>query len=360
MNISRISLEHYRNIALARLEFDVNRPTFLLGSNGQGKSNLLEALSLLTAVRSFRTHELGPLIMNRKRQARVIYEVHPERDSVPVQVELQLSSRTRNVRLDETPVERMADFVGQFPSVVFASDDTQLIKLSPQARRRFFDLLFSVLDREYLRGLQAYHRTLKERNHSLKSGMDRTVVVAFDRILAKWGFFLMTRRREWMQRFAPCFERNYATLADSEAGEVSYRPSLELDSEERYLERLASGFERDRVTGSTQIGPHRDDYSFEVQEFDAKTHGSDGQQRSVALALKLAQIEIIETVLARKPVILLDDILGELDDARKERFWSIFARGCQVFASGTSLPRHPSDLDWQVMHVEAGTFALRD
>lgn len=358
MKISQLSLQHYRNIELARLEFDVNRPTFFLGANGQGKSNLLEALSLLTAVRSFRTHELAPLIMYRRKQARLIYEMNTGADA-PVNVELQLSARTRKVLLDDTPVDRMADFVGQFPSVVFASDDTQLIKLSPQARRRFFDLLLSVLDRGYLRGLQAYHRGLKERNHSLKSGMDRNVVAAYDRLLAKWGVFLIQKRHEWMQRFCPCFMRNYAMIADVEAGSVSYKPSLELDSEALYLERLASGLERDRLLGSTQIGPHRDDYAFAVQDFGAKSHGSDGQQRSVVLALKLAQIDLIEQTLKVKPVVLLDDILGELDEERKARFWGIFDHGCQVFASGTSLPGRQQDLDWQVMEVQAGSIQLR-
>ena len=355
MKISRISLQHYRNIELARLEFDPDRPTFFVGSNGQGKSNLLEALGLLTAVRSFRTHELSPLVQHQQKQARVLYEI-VQSDGDNTSVELQLASRKRTVLVDEMPVVRMADFVGLFPSVVFAADDTQLIKLSPQARRRFFDLLFSVVDGKYLEALQAYHRGLKERNNALKGKMDRAVISAYDKLLARWGLFLIGRRQEWIAQFSPLFESNYTKISDSEVGKIQLRTSLEVDSEEAYLEKLKKTFERDSILGSTNSGPHRDDYLFEVHELGAKTHGSDGQQRSVVLALKLAQIELIEKVLKRKPIVLLDDILGELDDDRKARFWNVFDHGCQVFASGTSLPNNRPGMKWQIFEVNAGKF----
>ena len=355
MRISRISLQHYRNIELARLEFDPARPSFFVGANGQGKSNMLEALGLITAVRSFRTSELGPLVQNRRRLARVLFQVD-QPDGSETSVELQISSRTRKILVDDIVVNRMSDFVGQFPSVVFAADDTQLIKLSPQARRRFFDLLLSIIDHAYLEGLQQYHRGLKERNNALKNKMDRAVITAYDRLLAKWGLFVIQKRRSWVKLFSPMFEGNYQKISECESGSILYKTALEVESEGEYLKKLESTYERDQILGSTQSGPHRDDYQFIVKQMGAKTHGSDGQQRSVVLAMKLAQIEVIEAVLKRKPIVLLDDILGELDDQRKQRFWSVFDHGCQVFASGTSLPNRQQHVQWKVFEVENGAF----
>jgi DNA replication and repair protein RecF len=356
MQLVGVSLEHYRNIALARLEFDPARPTFFVGGNGQGKSNLLEALGLITAVRSFRTHELAPLIQRKQKAARVLFQTQAPDRSDETHIELQLTARSRTILVDDQPVERMADFVGCYPSVVFAADDTQLIKSGPQLRRRFFDLLFSVLDREYLVSLQAYHRALKERNQALAQEMDRQVILAYDRLLAGRGSGIVRRRQVWMERYNQFFQQAYANIAGDETAELSYKGSLDAADEACFAERLAATYERDRALGATSFGPHREDYAFAVTELGARSFGSDGQQRSVVLALKLAQIEIIEQVLGRKPVVLLDDILGELDDGRKSRFWRIFDHGCQVFASGTSLPKGSSALQWKAFEVEGGSF----
>ena len=212
------------------------------------------------------------------------------------------------------------------------------------------------MDSEYLNGLQTYHRGLKERNNALKGKMNRAVVSAYDKILAKWGFFLIERRKHWISAFTPLFEKNYHKIAQDEGGSIQHRAALEVDGMEAYLQKLAANFDRDSLLGSTNIGPHRDDYLFGVQQLGAKTHGSDGQQRSVALALKLAQIELIELTLHRKPIVLLDDILGELDHERKVRFWNIFDHGCQVFASGTSLPGREHGQNWNVFTVKDGNF----
>jgi DNA replication and repair protein RecF len=361
MHLVGISLEHYRNITLARLEFDPTRPTFFVGSNGQGKSNLLEALGLITAVRSFRTHELTPLIQRRQKLARVLFRVMAEGGEDEVQIELQLAARSRTIQVDDQPVERMADFVGCYPSVVFAADDTQLIKSGPQLRRRFFDLLFSVLDRDYLVILQGYHRALKERNQALAQRMDRQVILAYDRLLAGRGSKIVRKRMSWMDRYSQVFQQAYASISGDEGAGLSYKGAAEAADEAHFLDRLAATCDRDRVLGATSFGPHRDDYAFAVTELGARSFGSDGQQRSFVLALKLAQLEITEQVLGRKPLVLLDDILGELDDGRKSRFWKIFDHGCQVFASGTSLPTRSGDLRWKAFEVEAGSFrALQD
>lgn len=357
MKVTGISLQHYRNIELARLQFDPARPTFFVGANGQGKSNLLEALGMVTAIRSFRTHELAPLIQRKRRSASLFYQLLDEQEQES-EVEISISARKRSIKLDGTGVSRMVDYVGLFPSVVFSADDTQLIKSGPQVRRRFFDLLLSVVDSDYLISLQSYHRALKERNNALKVKMNRSVVMAYDRVIARHGLMIISRRNDWSANFTPLFEENYRKIvAGEETGEIIYLPSIEVDTEEAFVEKLESTYERDSVLGSTTSGPHRDDFQFKVSGMGAKTHGSEGQQRSVVLALKLAQIEFIKRIVRRKPIVLLDDILGELDEDRKERFWQVFNHQCQVFASGTSIPRVELNRKWNVYSVENGGFS---
>ena len=356
MKVTHLSLEHFRNIELARLQFDPERPTFFVGNNGQGKSNLLEALGLVTAIRSFRTHELAPLIQKKKRGARVLYKLLDERDE-ETEIELKLSSRKRSILVDGTEIKRLSDYVGLFPSVVFSADDNQLIKSGPQGRRRFFDLLYSVIDHEYLESLQSYHRVLKERNMALKSKMERPLVTVYDKMLARHGSAIMAKRSYWSERFSGLFRTAYEQIAtEDETGSFVYKPALEVGSEEGFLEKLTNHYTRDSVLGTTSTGPHRDDFQFEVHELGARTHGSDGQQRSLVLALKLAQIEFIEQKTQRKPILLLDDILGELDDERKERFWAVFDHQCQIFGSGTAVPTVTFRQKWKVFSVDRGIF----
>lgn len=356
MKVLEISLQHFRNIELTRLKFDPERPVFFVGDNGQGKSNLLEALGLVTAIRSFRTHELAPLIQSKKRSSRLFYQLLDDQNR-ETDVELKLSQRKRSIILDGTEVKKLSDYVGLFPSVVFSADDTQLIKSGPQVRRRFFDLLYSVVDPEYLIALQSYHRGLKERNNALKRKMDRSVVTVYDRLIARYGTVIMNKRTHWSSQFVVLFESNYRKIApEEETGNLLYQPAVDLDTEAAFLEKLTDSYQRDCVLGSTTIGPHRDDFQFTVSDLGAKTHGSDGQQRSLVLALKLAQIEFIEETTRRKPILLLDDILGELDKERKERFWQVFDHECQVFGSGTSIPEIVSKEKWNIFAVDHGNF----
>lgn len=360
MKITGFSLQNYRNIELARFEFDLDRPTFLVGSNGQGKSNLLESLGLITAIRSFRTYEFAPLIQTQKRSAQLFFNLIDDQFQ-ETEVEIHLSSRKRSILLDGNEIKRLSEYVGLFPSVVFSAEDTQFIKSGPQLRRRFFDLLFSVVDQDYLVSLQAYHRALKERNNALKSKMDQSVVKAYDRLMAVHGTVLVDKRRNWLNQFLPLFSESYLKIAtDEEIGGISYKISLDVETIEAFSDKLESNYLRDSILGSSSVGPHRDDFIFSVKGFPAKSHGSDGQQRCSVLALKLAQIEFIKKVLNRKPIVLLDDILGELDPERKKRFWQAFDDDCQVFASGTSIPSEDLIGQWNVYSVENGNFSHVD
>jgi DNA replication and repair protein RecF len=356
VKILTVSLQDYRNIELARLDLDGSRAVFFYGANGQGKSNMLEALHLISSVRSFRSFSYPPLIRKGQKLARLIYRVEdPEGETS--EVEMQISSQSRLLTVDGVPIRSLQDYLGRFPSVVFSNDDVQLIKTSPQYRRRYFDLVFSMVDPSYLKVLQAYHKALKERNSALKSRMSRSVVAAYDGLVAQHGVQVIQFRRSWTERLVRDFESNYAQLAPGELGELEYRPNVDPDGEQEYRGKLDQAFERDLILGSTGHGPHRDDFMLKVKSLGAKSYASDGQQRCLVLALKLAQSCLIREQLRKESILLMDDILGELDSERKARFWKLVSSNAQLFASGTELPPDLDvGIDWRVYSVANGVF----
>ncbi|MCG8525232.1 MAG: DNA replication/repair protein RecF [Opitutales bacterium] len=360
MFIQDVSVEQFRNISLGRVEFGDVQRTFLVGKNGQGKSNLLEAVGMVSAVRSFRTHEIQPLIRHEESNAGIFYRIE-EADGEKVEVELELSVKKRKIQVDGETVGRLSDYVGRYPTVVFSADDTQLIRVGPQVRRRYFDMILSMLEGHYLDVLQSYHRALRERNRALKTADAKRVVEAYDPVLAKYGVGVVTMRKHWTGKMIPYFKERYRQIAtDKEEGIFSYQTKQEEISQEEFLEELKRHQERDVVLGSTTFGPHRDDYEFSVFGKKARHFSSDGQMRSFVLALKLAQLDLLKSVNKSRPVLLMDDILGELDATRRERFWEALDPDCQVIASGTVFPENEVQKNWRVYSVDSGSFSLQE
>jgi DNA replication and repair protein RecF len=318
MLIRQLTLSQFRNVRLATLAFAGTRQ-FFAGANGQGKSNLLEAAGCLTALRSFRTPDSRHLIMHDCAEAGIACDVERE-DSGTERVVIKIRRDGKELWYGDKKVSRLADHVGRFPTVVFSSHDLQLIRGAPALRRRWLDLTLAAMDAEYLGALQDYARALAGRNsllrrHELSPAKE---LAAFDRTLAPAGAKIVALR---------------ALRALLEAGRA-----------------------RDLQAGSTSVGPHRDDLGFRVSGVDAGDFASEGQQRSVTLALRLAQAAWFQRCSRVRPVLLADDVLGELDPERRERFWGALDQESQVIATGTSLPEGERD-GWQVFTVAGGLFA---
>lgn len=386
MRLQRITLQHFRNLAAAKVEFGGARH-FLVGPNGQGKSNLLEGVGLLTALRSFRTSDARVLIAHGQDEAAVACEVEHERSGA-TRVEIRLRPGGKEVVVDGVAVTRLADYLGQFPTVVLSSQDQQLVRGAPGLRRRWLDLTLAATDRGYLRVLQAYHRALAERNALLRRGAGVAELAAFERPMAAAAASLVAARAAGLERLAAQLGRAYAQLATGssspESAGFAYaangaksmvvaakvadaeRPSGTATSPERlggqsgateadWLARWESGRARDLHMRTTMTGPHRDDVDFTLDGRAAVDVGSEGQQRSLVLALRVAQAHWFQDHLGVAPLILADDVLGELDPGRRERFWAALAPEWQVIATGTSLPTDEPRA-WQVTAVEAGRF----
>jgi len=355
MRLRKLTLRHFRNVGLATLEFS-GRRHFLTGANGQGKTNLLEAAGFLTALRSFRATDNRLLIGHGQPLAAIGCDLEHERLG-DTHVTVKLRPEGRELWCDQERVTKLADYLGKFPTVVFSSQDLQLVRGSPAGRRRWLDLTLAAMDASYLRALQTYTRALAERNSLLKRGVAADQeLAAFEQVLAPAAVELITLRAAGLKQLAATLKAAYAQLCDEgEPGVLAYEPDFAEPSAEVLLARLEGGRARDLQFRTTLAGPHRDDFRFSVRGKAAKDFGSEGQQRSLVLALRLAQAAWFHERSGVRPVLLADDVLGELDPARRRRFWSAIDPESQVIATGTKPP--DAELGaWQTFAVADGTF----
>lgn len=356
MILHKLTLRHFRNVPLASLQLGGLRQ-FFVGANGQGKSNLLEAAGCVTALRSFRTPDSRHLIMQGEAEAGISCVV--EREGEPaVNVVIKVGTQGKELWYDQARVSRLADHIGRFPTVVFSSHDLQLVRGAPALRRRWLDLTLSAMDPKYLAALQTYTRALAERNALLRrpGAAGAAQLDAFDKILAPAALSIVALRTSGVEEISRDFDKAYGRLCgQSEGAHLSYVARTLGDSEEAMLSAFASARARDLQAQTTTLGPHRDDLDFSIRGGAARDFASEGQQRSAMIALRLAQADWFQRKSGVRPVLLADDILGELDPARRERFWASLDPQCQVIATGTDRPqREPGD--WQVFTVAAGTF----
>jgi DNA replication and repair protein RecF len=381
MHIESLSLQHFRNIQFARLGFSPSRH-FLIGPNAQGKSNLLEAIGLMTALRSFRQQEASTWIEQGQKESRLIYHLHQE-SLGKCKLELILKNKTKQVFLNDTLCSKFSDFFGLFPTIVLSNQDLYLLRGAPALRRRFLDISLAAVDASYLKALRSYHAALAERNALLRSSKNPAALSAYEKIMAQAAPYLSLKRVEALAFLEKHMRVFYQKLSEREGDQLCLlcknsikkeAPSLKkefLQSRTDYFKILSqqalsidadawqklwvSQRDRDGLLKSTQEGPHRDDFEIYLQGNLAKDYASEGQQRSTVLALKLAQGRFFELESGVLPVVLIDDVLGELDPFRQECFWQALGSSHQVIASGTTIP--PNETLWTFSQVQQGTFS---
>lgn len=356
MRFLEIRLQDFRNVEFAALDLSAPR-NFLLGANGQGKSNLLEALGFITALRSFRTQGMGVLPRRGQKGFTVWYRVdHDEQGETTV--ECQMLGSGRKVQVDGEAVTRLGDFMGRFPVVPMSSGDLMVLRGSPADRRRFLDLVLASVDGEYYQSLRYYHRAVAERNRLLKNKGSAAEFAAFEVEIARYGLKVGALRQAGLGALRSALLGVYADIAEKDEGpELEFRPNLSVNSLEDYRKVLHDSRSRDALIGSTQKGPHRDDFNLSLQIGGAKDFASDGQQRGLCVALRIAQAKLFQGRLGLAPVLLADDVLGELDPHRKAGFWRACPPDLQIIASGTELPECETGGDWSIWQVDSGQFS---
>lgn len=352
MRFVSLTLQDFRNLPLVETPLH-GRRTFLLGANAQGKTNILEALGYVTALRSFRGAESRALIGLGRPQAGMAFGIEHETFG-PSRVTVTLKPEGREVMWEQGRVTKLGDFIGRFPTVVFSSQDNQLLRGAPALRRRWLDLTFAAMDPAYLTALQSCTRAVAERNLLLKQGArDSGAIEAFEHELAGHAVTLVAKRAAGIAELGDFFRIAHARLVpDSETAGLVYAPDSAAATREEFAALLVKNRPRDTLLKSTERGPHRDDLELLLNGRPARQFASEGQQRCFVIALRLAQTAYFKAKGGVTPVLLCDDVLGELDPVRRERFWASLEHDPQVIATGTSLP--VDAVGWQVLRVEGG------
>ncbi len=352
MQAKILELDNFRNYASLRIE-PIAGLNIFAGRNAQGKSNLLESLYLLATSKSTRAAKDAELIRFDQPAARIKAEVL--RDKAPdLEIELLLShTEKKAARINGLRHTRLAEVIGQVNAVLFDSGDLEIIRGEPSVRRRFLDLEIAQTSPRYVHALGAYRKALEQRNRLLRDAREgrmtpdtRGSLFAWNEQLAQHGARLVERRRLFLERLAAIAEDVHQTLSDKRDHlRIVYLPSFPLDDvsdadaiQARFLQALDMVAQDELMRGTTLRGPQRDDVSFTVNGQDCRAFGSQGQQRTVALALKLAERQLIEELVGEPPLLLLDDVLSDLDDARRRLLFDLTAQaGSQTFLSCTNL-----------------------
>jgi DNA replication and repair protein RecF len=318
MIIEYLELTDYRNYDEIHVDFSPNTNIFF-GDNAQGKTNILESVYITGTTKSHRGSHDSEIISFGKDFG-VIRALFKKND-VDYKIGIQLRREKRKaISINESPVKKAADLLGIVNVVLFSPEDLQIIKNGPDKRRRFIDMILCQVDKEYLFSLSGYNKIVDQRNKLLKSytnGSDiKDTLEIWDEQLVRYGSDIIKKRKEFIEKLNNKIYPIHKNLTGSEDKiEIIYDNNVD---ENEYKERLKEKLEKDIRYKNTSIGPHRDDVIINIKDIDIKKYGSQGQQRTVALSLKLAEIEIIKEYTGDTPILLLDDVLSELDMNRQK------------------------------------------
>ncbi len=372
MYLKSIYLYAFRNYREQLVKFDQQK-TIVIGNNAQGKSNLLEAVELLATLKSHRVSRDRDLVLMGADTGQILAIV--ERNYSQSELGLVFrSSGGRTVTLNRENLRRHLDFLGTINAVQFSSLDLDLVRGSPEARRSWLDTLLMQLEPIYVHILQQYNQVLRQRNALLKAmvkkeinggdlGQEMQQLKLWDVQLAEMGSRVTRRRARVLQRLTPLAQAWHSSIsAKTELLEITYTPNViwfedePIHVQQAFLEKIGQRRIAELQLGTTVVGPHRDEVEFLINQTPAKFYGSQGQQRTLVLALKLAELNLIEEVVGEPPLLLLDDVLAELDLTRQNQLLDAVQSRFQTLITTTHL--HSFEQRWlegsQLLSVEQG------
>lgn len=328
MKVNKLSLNNFRNLFSSEIVFSEN-VNVIIGDNAQGKTNLIEAIWLFTGAKSFRTSKDSEMVSFGYEKATL--KMNFVSGGIEKTAKIEIAKR-RTAELEEKKLRSASNLVGNFCAVVFSPTDLETVKEGPSHRRRFLDLAIGQLYPNYVEILKNYTRAVTQRNILLKN-MDgkfqnSEMLDVFEGEIAEFGKKIIDYRIKYCKKVTENASAIYRELSSMrEDLEAEYLPSC---SAEELAEKLYLSRKNDIFSGTTSVGPHRDDLDFKINGISARTFGSQGQQRSVAIALKLAEAKTLYEIIGEEPVIIFDDVMSELDKSR-QNFILNHIKGKQVF-----------------------------
>ncbi|MGF1569478.1 MAG: DNA replication/repair protein RecF [Nodosilinea sp.] len=374
MYLTRLHLRHFRNYGEQHIDFAAPK-TILVGENAQGKSNLLEAVELLATLKSHRTSRDRDLVQQGQELGQVSAVVQRELGVANLSLVVRQVGR-RTASLNGEKLRRQLDFLGSLNAVQFSSLDLDLVRGGPGERRAWLDTLLIQLEPVYAHILSQYNQVLKQRNALIKrfygevetnlaapSSPEPAQLALWDAQLAALGTRVMRRRARAVNRLAPIAQEWHRAISGQrEALQVRYQPNVPLVLDDPqviqgdFLEKIKTKAIAEQHQRTTLVGPHRDDIEFAINHTPSRQYGSQGQQRTLVLALKLAELHLIDEVVGEPPLLLLDDVLAELDLSRQNQLLEAIQTRFQTIITTTHLGAfgHQWMTSSQILTVKAG------
>lgn len=367
MYLENLTLKDFRNFSTLQTDFDPHINIFL-GQNAQGKTNLLEAIYFLALTRSHRTNSDKELIRFGSKFAGLQGKVH--KSQVEVELKLRLSSKGKKAWVNRLEQKKLSKYVGQMNAILFSPEDLALVKGAPAVRRRFMDLEFGQINPEYLYFSSQYRQVLQQKNNYLKQlsqrrATDKIFLDVLSDQLAGIAAEIIYRRINFVKLLNEyAYDAHRQISANSEQLKIKYQPSIadiaSADSVETIYHKVLDSFHKNKANeirkGTTLTGPHRDDLLFMINDKNAHDYASQGQQRTIALSMKLAEIQLVHHLTNEYPILLLDDVMSELDHSRQSSLLNYIHGKTQTFITTTDL----EGISWEVVkapriyHIKSG------
>ena len=345
MKITKLNLVNFRNYSNLAIKFGDGMNIFV-GDNAQGKTNILEAITFLALTKSHRLGVHPNVIMFNKNKAKIKGVV--KKDKIISKLEINIQENEKKLYVNQTEIRKVADYISNLNVIVFSPDDLEIIKGSPNVRRNLLNIQLSQISKVYLNIYNEYNKLLRTRNEYLKVLFQNSIVdsnyldIITNKLIEK-AIVIYQKRRQYIDLINNNINSYYNDISGENGIVVKYEPNIEFESFESEEIRKTlkhyykKNYKKELNYGMTLVGPHRDDFSFILNAVNLKFFGSQGQQKTAVLALKLSEISIFDEFLGTKPVLLLDDIFSELDLKKRNRLLKLIHDNIQSIITTTDL-----------------------
>ncbi len=339
MEITSLKLINFRNFANLELNFS-NKKNIIIGNNGEGKTNIVEAIFVLALTKSFRCNDDNILLKENEEYFKVEGEV---KSSTINNYKIIYQDNIKVAKINNTKINKFSDYISNINVILFSLNDLKLIKDTPNTRRKLINLEISELNNSYIKNLNYYNKILKQRNSYIKSIYNNNInydyLSIIDEQLVSYGIEIVKLRNKFVNDINSILSDIYISLGGIEGLNIKYKNDYSDKSVEEILEVYKNNINRDINLGSTQFGIHRDDFIFNINDQEIKYFASEGQQKNSIIAFKLAELEIFKDMTGEYPILILDDLFSELDIKKIEKILKFINKEIQTFITTTDLKK---------------------
>ena len=351
MYINKIKLYNFRNYKEQEIEFNKNI-NIIYGDNAQGKTNILEAIFLSSFGKSFRTNKEKELI--RFDQERLTIETEYQKKDRNGKIKIEIANK-KQISVNGVKIKKLSEILGNINIVIFTPEDIDILKEGPEKRRRFLDMMIGQLRPNYVHYLNLYLKTLEQRNNYLRQIQEENkpqeMLEIWDEKLAEYGEKIYKYRVDYVDKIIEKIKVIHKKITNQEE-KIDIKYESNCDQKDNYLKLLKERRKLDIIKGCTTKGIHRDDFTVYIDDNEVKKYGSQGQNRTAVLSLKLAELNVVYDEIGEYPILLLDDFMSELDENRRKNFLKNI-ENTQVIITGTEKIDMPN-LDYNLYHIKKG------